>query len=139
LTVNSVNNYAGPVSFACSGLPSGSSCTFNPNPIYVVAGRSASTTLSVHTSAATAVVHQNTRPIFPAATLAVALCLLGFKKRNRLQLLLLLVIAMSGLGLISGCGGSSASSIPPATSTTVTVTATAGNVTQSSTFTLIVQ
>jgi sugar lactone lactonase YvrE len=140
LTVNSVNNYAGPVSFACSGLPSGSFCTFNPNPIYVVAGQSATTTLSVATSApTTAAVHHDSRPIFPAATLAVALCLLGFRKRNRLQLLLLLVIAMSGLGLISGCGSSSSSSVVPAKTTTVTVTATAGNVTQSSTFTLTVQ
>jgi hypothetical protein len=138
LTVNSVNSFAGTVTFACSGLPSGASCTFTPNPITIMAGQSAVTTLSVDTQAATAAVHHDSRPLFPAATLAVALCLFGFKKRSRLQLLLLLVIGIVGFGAVSGCGGNSATTTKPV-STTVTVTATAGAVSQSSTFTLLVQ
>ncbi|MGA7339226.1 MAG: hypothetical protein WBE72_23350 [Terracidiphilus sp.] len=132
LTVTASNNFAGPVSFACSGLPSGSTCTFNPATVMVqqttaTAAATATTTLSVSSGgSAAAALHRDTRPLFPAATLAIALCLLGFKKRNRLQLLLLLVIGLAGLGVLSGCGGSSSSSTTKATTTTVTVTATSG-------------
>lgn len=140
LTINSVNSFAGPVSFACSGLPNGSYCTFNPSSITVMAGQSAVTALSVSTRAATASVGHDSRPLLPAATLVAALCLLCFKKRNCLQMFLLLVIAISGLGLLSGCGGTSSSKTNPlAKSSTVTITATSGAVSQSSAFTLIVE
>lgn len=118
LTVNSQNSFAGTVSFACSGLPNGDSCTFTPNPVTVVAGQSATTTLSVNTSATTAAVRHDSRPLFPAATLAVALCFLGFRKRNRLYLLLLLVVSLAGLSLFSGCGGSASTTTSAATQTT---------------------
>jgi hypothetical protein len=144
ITVNSMNNFAGPVSFACSGLPSGYTCTFNPNPLTVAAGQSATTSLSVSPGSASAALHHDSRPLLPAATLAVALCFLGFKRRNRLQLLLLVVIGLFGFGMLSGCGGSS-SSTTKATTSTVTVTATSGgagaeaSVTQSANFTLTVE
>ena len=144
ITVNSTNNFAGPVSFACSGLPSGYACTFNPNPLTVAAGQSATTSLSVGPGSASAALHRDSPPLLPAATLAVALCFLGFKKRNRLHLLLLVAVGLVGFGLLSGCGGSSTSKTKVTTST-VTVTATSGgagaeaSITQSSTFTLTVE
>lgn len=139
LTISSTNNFTGSVSFACSGLPTGYTCTFNPNPITVAAGGSATTTLTV-ASSSTAALHREPRPFYPVATVAVALCLLGFRRRNRLYMLLLLAVSVIGLGLVSGCGGSSTTTpASQTTSTNVTVTATSGSVQQTTTLTLLVQ
>lgn len=137
ITVTSQNNFTGTVTFGCSGLPTGYSCTFNPNPITVAEDGSSTTTLTVKPPSTAAVIRQDLKPFFPA-TLAVALCFLGFRKRNRLQLLLLLVVLFAGLGLISGCGGTSSSSTKPAVTSTATITATSGSmqVTSSLTVTL---
>lgn len=146
ITVNSINNFTGPVSFACSGAPSGYSCTFNPGSVAAFTadqttglplGTTASTQLSINGGAATAAVHH--KPLIPVATLAVALCLLGLRKRNRLQLLLLVVIASFGFGLFTGCGGSSSSKKSQPATSQITVTATSGKTTQSATLTLVVE
>jgi hypothetical protein len=100
ITLTSVNNFAASsIAFSCSGLPTGYTCAFNPNPVTVFAqsattgmplGTTVTTTLTITPPATAAVVRQDFRPLFPA-TLAVALCFLGFKKRNRLYMLVLLV------------------------------------------------
>jgi len=133
ITLTSGNNFAvSSVTFSCSGLPSGYGCTFNPNPVTVFApsattgvplATTVTTTLTITPPSTAAVVHQDFRPLFPA-TLAVALCFLGFKKRNRLYMLVLLVVLFAGLGFVSGCGGTSSSPTPPAVTSTATVTAT---------------
>jgi hypothetical protein len=134
ITLTSVNNFAvSSIAFSCSGLPTGYTCTFNPNPVAVFAqsattgmplGTTVTTTLTITPPATAAVVrHQDFRPFFPA-TLAVALCFLGFKKRNRLYMLVLLVVLFTGLGFVSGCGGTSSSSTTPPVTSTVTITAT---------------
>jgi hypothetical protein len=138
VTVTSTNDFTGPVSFACSGLPSGYTCTFNPNPIVVPEGASSTTSLSISPSSTTAAMNHKSGPLFPAATLAIALCFLGFRKRSRLQLLMLLAVSVAGFALLSGCGGSSTTTTKAATST-VTVTATSGTVTQSTTFSVTVE
>ena len=139
ITINSQNAYTGTISFACSGLPSGYSCVFNPNPVTLLVNEGATTTLSVIPSTASAANHHDSRPLFPATTVALVLCFLGFRKRSRLQLLLVLAISAAGLGLLSGCGGTSTSSSSKPTQSTVTVTATAGSLSQTATFTLIVE
>ena len=156
ITLTSVNNFAvGSIAFSCSGLPSGYTCSFNPNPVTVFAqnsttglplGTTVTSTLTVTPPASAAVVHQDFRPIFPA-TLAVALCFLGFKKRNRLFMLALLVVLFAGLGFISGCGGSSSGTITKSVTSTATITATpapglagaSGSVQSSATLTVVVQ
>lgn len=145
LTVGSSNNFTGSVSFSCSGLPSGYTCTFNPNPLVITAGSSIPTQLAISGSSTTASIHHGSLPYFPATTLAVALCFLGFRKRSRWQLLVFALIALTGLGLFSGCGGSSSSSTPTPTTSTVTISATStglagasANVTQTTTLTLTV-
>jgi hypothetical protein len=138
LTLNSTNAFTGTVSFACTGLPSGDTCTFNPNPITIPSNGSATTTLSINVGSATAAVHRDSRPLFPLATLAVAVCFLGLGKRKRLHLLLLLAVSVAGLGLFSGCGGSASTKSVAATQSTVTVTATSGKLQQTTTFTLSV-
>ena len=156
ITLNSVNNFAvSSIAFSCSGLPSGYTCSFNPNPVTVFAqnsttglpqGTTVTTTLTITPPATAAVVHQDFRPLFPA-TLAVALCFLGFKKRNRLYMLVLLVVLFAGLGFVSGCGGTSSGSTTKPVTSTATITATpapglagaSGSVKASSTLTVIVQ
>lgn len=147
VTVNSVNNFTGSVSFSCSGAPSGYSCSFNPSTVTAFTadpttgmplGTTGSTQLSISGGSASAVVHRDSRPLLPVATLAIALCFLGFRKRNRLHLLMLLLITAAGLGLFSGCSSSTTTTKQPATSQ-ITVTATAGKTTQTTTLTLIVE
>jgi drug/metabolite transporter (DMT)-like permease len=133
VTLTSVNNFAvSSIALSCSGLPSGYSCTFNPNPLTVFAqnsttglplGTTVTSTLTITPPSTAAVVRQDFRPLFPA-TLAVALCFLGFKKRNRLYMLLVLVALFAGLGFVSGCGGTSSSTTTKPVTSTATITAT---------------
>jgi len=138
LTLTSQNNFTGTVTFACTGLPTGYTCTFNPNPLTIAEGATGTTTLTVTPPATAAVVRHDYRPFFPA-TLAVALCFLGIRKRNRLHLLLLLAVGLVGLGLFSGCGGSSGPAKSAPTQTSVTVTATSGSMSTSATLIVILE
>ncbi len=141
ITVTSQNNFTGTVTFACSGLPTGYTCTFNPNPITVAEDGSSTTTLTVTPPLPPqmdVLLHKDLKPFFPA-TLAVALCFLGFKKRNRLQLFLLLVVLFAGLGLMSGCGGTSNTSTQAPSTSTATITATSGSMQVSSTLTVTLE
>jgi sugar lactone lactonase YvrE len=156
ITLTSVNNFAASsIAFSCSGLPTGYSCIFNPNPVTVFAqnsttglplGTTVTTTLTITPPATAAVVRQDFRPLFPA-TLAVALCFLGFKKRNRLYMLVLLVVLFAGLGFVSGCGGTTSSSTTKPVTSTATITATpaaglagaSGSVKSSSTLTVTLE
>jgi chitobiase/beta-hexosaminidase-like protein/NHL repeat-containing protein len=134
VSVTPLNGFASAVSFSCSGLPSGASCSFNPTSV-TPSGSTASTTLTVSTtSAASSAARHNSRPLFPGATLAVALCCLGWRKRRRVHLLLAMYVF--GLVLLIGCG--SRGSSQPVTST-VTVIATAGSLQHNATFSLTVQ
>jgi len=141
LTINSGNNFAGTVNFTCSGAPSGYACAINPNPIFVPQGGSVATTVSVSPSTAASTDSKHSRSYLPAATLAVALCFFGLRKRNRLNLLLLAVVFMAGLGFVSGCGGSSntTSVAPKGTTSTLTITATSNGTTKSATLSVLVQ
>jgi sugar lactone lactonase YvrE len=146
ITITSQNNFAAStVSFSCSGVPSGYSCSFNPTSTAALlpiaasglpTGATATTTLTVTPPASAAVVRPNLGPLFPA-TLAVALCFLSMRKRNRLFVILLVVVLLAGFGMLSGCGGSSGASTGPATTSTITVTATGGGTSTSSNLTII--
>lgn len=138
ITLTSQNNFTGTVTFTCTGLPTGYSCAFNPNPLSIPEGGSGTTTLTVTPPATAALMRRDFRPFFPA-TLAVALCLFGFRKRNRLQLLLLLTVTLVGLGMFTGCGGSSGPASAAATTSTATITATSGSMTTSATLTVILE
>jgi sugar lactone lactonase YvrE len=156
ITLTSVNNFAtSSIAFTCSGLPTGYTCSFNPNPVTVFAqnattglpqGTTVTSTLTITPPSTAAVVRQDFRPLFPA-TLAVALCFLGFKKRNRLYMLALLVVLFVGLGFVSGCGGTTSSSTTKPVTSTATITATpaaglagaSGSVQASSTLTVTLE
>jgi MYXO-CTERM domain-containing protein len=116
------------VSFACSGLPIGVTCSFSPSAV-TPSGSAASTQLTINTSAQAATSGPNSRPFLPATALA-ALCLLSLKRRRGLPVLVLLAVTFTGLALLSGCGsgasGGATGLKPTPMNSTVTITATAG-------------
>jgi hypothetical protein len=140
ISMSAQGGFASAVTFSCSsGLPAGASCSFSPAS--VTPPGTASTTVTVTTSATTASLHPKSRPMLPDSALAIALCCLGWKKRRRLQMLVLLAVSVAGLSLLSGCGGGSSGGAPsgpqPVTST-LTVTATSGSLSHSTTISLTV-
>jgi N-acetylneuraminic acid mutarotase len=144
LTVTPQNGFSSPVSFACSGLPTGASCSFSPSTV-TPSGAAASTKLTITAQMLTAAAHRTSRPLFPATVLALSLCIFGWKKRRGFQLMLLMAIAAGGLALLSGCGGGGTGGgggggggVTPVTST-ITVTATSGSIQQSTTISLTVE
>ncbi|MGA3334023.1 MAG: chitobiase/beta-hexosaminidase C-terminal domain-containing protein [Terracidiphilus sp.] len=140
LTVTPQNGFNAAVSFACSGLPAGASCSFNPATV-TPSGAAAKTTLTINAQTLTAAVHRNSRPLFPATVLALTLCIFGWKKRRGLQLVLLLAMTSAGLGLLSGCGGGSGGGGGGGVmqvASPITVTATSGTIQQTATVTLAV-
>ncbi|MGA2754556.1 MAG: kelch repeat-containing protein [Terracidiphilus sp.] len=140
VSVTPLNGFNSAVSFSCSGLPSGASCAFSPATV-TPSGGAASTTLKVTTSATTtAALHRNSRPLFPAATLALVLCCVGWKKRRRVQMILLLAVSVFGLSLLASCSAVPAGPpiIPAPVTSTVTVTATAGSIQHTASFSLTV-
>jgi hypothetical protein len=140
LTVNSVGGFNSTISFACSGLPVGASCSFSPATLTPSGNVPVSTQLMVGLSKQVAAVHSSSNPLLPGGTtLAVALCLFGFRKRRNLQLLLLLAVSVIGLGLFTGCNSSNFSPTSQPATSTVTVTATAGSLRNTATFTLMTQ
>jgi N-acetylneuraminic acid mutarotase len=131
LLATPANGFNSAVSFTCSGLPAGASCTFSPATV-TPSGAAASTTLTITTSATNAALQLNSRPLFPAAALALLVCCFGWRSQRRFLPLWLLAVSMAGLGLIAACGGGGSSggrSTPPVqpVTTTVTVMATSGS------------
>jgi hypothetical protein len=129
------NGFASAVSFSCSGLPNGASCSFSPATV-TPDGSVASTALTVTMPSVTAAVRPTLNILFPGSALALTLCCFGWKKQRRLQMLLLAGVA-AGLSLCTGCGVQ-ASSVPASIST-VAVIATSGSLQPATSLTLTVQ
>jgi hypothetical protein len=141
ITVQDEGGFNGNISFACSGLLAGDTCSFSTLTVPTQAGVSY-TTLTVSTVASTAALHRNRSPLLPATVLAVAF-LFGWRKRRSLLLVALLAVGTAGLSLLNGCGSGGSSSGggsggPQPVTTTVTVTASSGTLQQTTTFTLTV-
>jgi N-acetylneuraminic acid mutarotase len=143
ISIAPLNGFNSAVSFACTGLPTGTSCSFSPSTI-TPAGASASTTLTIATSANTTARHRNKLPTFPIAAVTCALACLGLKKRRRVYTLMFVAIGAVALALPSACGsgsssgsGGGGSAIQPITSI-VTVTAASGTLQHSTTISLTV-
>jgi hypothetical protein len=114
--VTSENGYTGTVNLSCdsSTLPPGDVCVFSPISVSVTPTAAGISTLTI---SAGQNAHNNSFPLLPGgATLAVALCFFGLRKRRSLQLLVLLAASVIGLGLFTGCG------TPGSVPNTVTVT-----------------
>lgn len=140
LTVTPQNGFNSAVSFACSGLPSGATCSFNPSSV-TPSGSAVTSTLTIAASASASVTRPAPGPFLPAAGLALAGCLLAFSRSRALRLWLLPLAAIAVLGALSACGGGGTgggSSGGGSTTSTVTLTATSGSLQQSTTITLTV-
>lgn len=130
---------AGTVTFSCSGLPVGASCTFNPPSL---ANNSVFVTMNVNTTARAALVGgpqpENHNPwLFPGMLMLAAIAVAGFKlfatpKRRRLVPALGACALLLGL-VLAGCGGGSGTTTKlttqgtPAGTYTITFTATSSN------------
>ena len=106
LSVTPVNGFDSPVSFACSGLPAGATCSFAPATV-TPAGAAATTQLTISASAQSSALQPGSRPFFPFTALAMTVCFFGWRKRRCWHHWLLLAVAYAGLGLLFGCGGNS--------------------------------
>ena len=129
LTVQPVGGFTGAVTLSCSGLPSGAACGFSNSPVNLTNFNQPQNITVTISTGQVAILRRRSNPLMPEATLALALCFLGFRKRRGIQVMLLAVISVLGVSMLSGCGSSG-----PGTSTsTVTVTATAGSLSSKTT------
>jgi hypothetical protein len=142
LTVTPQNGFNSTVSFACSGLPAGATCSFNPATV-TPSGSAASTQLTVSAPTQSSRLPQRDRSLFPFAAVALSAGIFGWGRRRGCRQWMLLAIVCCGAGLFSGCGGSSAAgggggNQPPPTTATVSVTATSGSLQQMTTIVVTV-
>jgi hypothetical protein len=141
ISVTPLNGFNAAVSFSCSGLPTGASCSFSPATV-TPSGGPVSTTVTITAPSATAALPTGPAPLLPPSVLVLSLGGLWWKKRRRWLSLYMLVVFAAGLSLLNGCGGGSSSgapanTTPPATSA-VTVTATAGSAKYTTTLSLTI-
>ncbi len=153
LEVAGVNGYSQPVAFACSGLPSGATCSFSPNPV-TPTSQAVPVTLTINTAVRTLVPPafriNNNRPLNPkyplviVTMLATLLLIAVARKKRFVPRPALAGFGLAGLLLLiaAGCGGGNATNTPAGTQAgtyTVTVVATSGSITHDTTLTLTVK
>jgi hypothetical protein len=147
---------AGPATMSCSGLPTGSTCTFSPATVPAGVG-GVGATLTINTTVHTAGVMdfrtgpRNDKLLFPLLLLiTTVLAAISLRHRPAQGRRLKPALALGGLLLLaalSGCGGGGGSGPPivqnpqgtPAGTYTVTVNATSPNASASTPVTLIVK
>jgi uncharacterized protein (TIGR03118 family) len=160
VSLTGMNGFNGPVSLACSGLPTGASCTFNPasvtlsgtnaTPVAVAIATATPTSTNPYSASADSASLNSGSPnsgplggrgmvlagLLPLGLLGLA----GFRKRlTRIQgTMLLLLLSVLTIGGMAGCGGMKSAgtvSTPPTTPTPqvsqVTINATSGSLTHS--------
>ncbi len=135
VSVSPENGFSSAISFACSGLPAGASCSFKP-PTVTPFGTTASTTLTVSTAYVSASV-PNFHPRISGLALVLLLGCFGWGWNCRRTRLIFSGCVLA-LVVSAGCGGGGSNAFTPITST-VTVTASSGSLQQSTTFTLNIE
>lgn len=147
ISVTPANGFNQQVTLACSGLPTGASCTFNPASLTPSGTTASTTTLTIATATQSGAL--TIPPLGPGTRTTLAFVAAGvlwcFGRRRRslrtsILPLVLLLITMAAVAI--GCGGSSGSSgggggSQPQTYS-ITVTGTAGSLTENATFSLTV-
>jgi hypothetical protein len=135
LTVTPAGGFQGPVQFSCSGLPSYTTCSFQPSTISVTNGP-VSTLVTFATNVSTGVASV---PHNDSLSMKIAFCSAGFgglvlfsaKRRSRSAKTLLVALLSVGFceSLILGCSGGQSTStsvaITPAGTSSVTISAVA--------------
>lgn len=123
ISVAPVNGFSDSITFYCTGLPSGATCSFSPTGVTLASNAVSTAQVTIDTSGMTQTMG-NLRgyPAYhhPRFTLALAslfpFCIFLFRRRRSLRdrILLfipLLVVSLGAAALIQGC--SSSSTIPP--------------------------
>jgi Beta-propeller repeat len=148
ITVTSLNGFAGTVSLGCTVVPAISEApTCSGTSVNVAANGTATGTLTVNTTAATALLEHPSSGIFYAMLMpVVGMALLGVgigsagSRRRKWFGFLMLGLLLFGLLLMPACGGSSSTTTHnPGTPTgpyTITVTGTSGQTVANGTPTL---
>ena len=137
ISISSMNGFAQMVSFTCSGLPSGDTCSFSPAT--VVSSGSSTLTITLPTKTGANRIPA-TFPVAPIATLAAIAGWIGFRRR-RLPSVLLLFGCTAFLFSLSACGGAGASTGGQQSTTlpsqlVVTIVASAGSLSHSANLTV---
>lgn len=140
LTITPQNGFNSKVSFGCSGLPIGATCSFNPATV-TPSGGAVTTTITISTAKKSASLVRLGRSGVPIAAFAIVFSMFGVR-RVRQRGLVLLIFVMSGLVLLSACGGGGTTGGGGGGSNPVTymttVTATSGSLQQTATIALTV-
>jgi len=134
VSITPLNGFGSAVSFSCSGLPAGDSCSFSPSTLNPTTSAAASTTLTVDISSSSASASYRSIPILPAAIPAFLFVLM--LKKRRVFAWRVLALLLVPLALCTGCG--SLNTIPQPVTITFTVTATSGSLVHSTTITVTV-
>ena len=142
IVITPMNGFNQVVSFGCSGLPSGGSCSFSPATVTTLPTQAPlSTVLTITAPPTLSSLDNRSGPlsshIVSGLSLASLIMLFGFRKRRAIRLITLACFLSLGLTMVSGCGSSS-----PTTNsnvTPVTVSIGGGTVRQSTIITLTVQ
>jgi hypothetical protein len=137
ISVTPLDGFNSAVSFSCSGLLSGTTCSFSPATV-TPSGAAVSSTLTLAASASASNKPPNPSGYMPAEALALTLCFLRFRNLRRNSVWILCVAATLGLFCLSACGGGTSNSsattpTPTPESGAVTVTATSGLLSHSAT------
>jgi hypothetical protein len=132
LTVNPQNGFNSPVTFACSGLPSGTSCAFNPATVTPFLGVG-TTTLTITAGTLSGTLQRTPSTWMPESVAVLSLCIVVLRRRG-VRYLLMPAMAIAMLTLVSGCGSGKRAPVM----STVTVTATAGSIEKTATVSLTV-
>jgi N-acetylneuraminic acid mutarotase len=128
LTVTPQNGFNSMISFACTGLPVGETCSFSPATVKP-SGAPVSTQLILLVSTQSSALRRDYRPLLPGTGVTLAVLLFCGRRWRVARLWFLPIMAGIGMGLLFGCGGNGSSSKTPVTSM-VSVTATSGSLQQ---------
>lgn len=136
ISVSPQNGFSSKVTFACTGLPSGTSCNFAPSVVTPSGSASVNTTLTIVNSMVGMTARNGSEGAVPAEMLGAILCCFGLrKKRKFLASLCRVLLTTLAVALLNGCAGLTIRPQNPVTQT-VTVTATSGSLTHTATFSL---
>jgi Bacterial Ig-like domain (group 3)/FG-GAP-like repeat len=151
LTLTPSNGFAGTVSFACTGLPTGTACSFSPASVALSAG-TATSQLTVSTAKTVAQTQVGLPdhpldPFLPGTALAGMMApftIRRFPRTRGVRLVRWLGLLLVCGAVLQSCGGGSSGGQnssgggTPAGTYTVTVTATSGSTSHTATYALTV-
>jgi hypothetical protein len=157
LSLTGMNGFNGAVNLACSGLPTGASCSFSPASITLSGTNATTVSAAIATAGAAAPTPAPTPPptggpynallhvekvIFAGMLPLSLLGLPRFRRRlSKVRGTVLALVCLLSIGLIAGCGGAMQSTTPVSTTpgtpaptpmmSQVTINATSGSLTHS--------